>query len=46
VSTIAAPPVSPFKGLAAFEDSELDALFFFGRERERACSSRTYSRRG
>ncbi len=33
---LAAPPVSPFKGLAAFEDSELDALFFFGRERERA----------
>jgi WD40 repeat protein len=28
--------VSPFKGLAAFQDSELDALFFFGRERERA----------
>jgi WD40 repeat protein len=29
----AAPP-SPYKGLAAFADSELDALFFFGRERE------------
>ncbi|MEP6811547.1 MAG: hypothetical protein ABI990_01015 [Actinomycetota bacterium] len=28
-------PASPYKGLAAFEDSELDALFFFGRERER-----------
>ena len=28
-------PTSPFKGLSAFEDSELDALFFFGRERER-----------
>ncbi len=27
-------PVSPYKGLAAFEDSELDALLFFGRERE------------
>jgi hypothetical protein len=27
-------PTSPFKGLAAFEDSELDALLFFGRERE------------
>jgi WD40 repeat protein len=27
-------PDSPFKGLAAFEDSELDALLFFGRERE------------
>jgi hypothetical protein len=35
VSAIAAPPDSPFKGLAPFEDSELDALFFFGRERER-----------
>ncbi|MDX6486881.1 MAG: hypothetical protein QOF43_2034 [Gaiellaceae bacterium] len=35
MSATAAPPVSPFKGLAAFEDSELDALFFFGRERER-----------
>ena len=30
---IAAPP-SPFKGLAAFEDSDLDALLFFGRGRE------------
>ncbi len=28
-------PESPYKGLTAFEDSELDALFFFGRERER-----------
>jgi WD40 repeat protein len=27
-------PDSPYKGLAAFEDSELDALLFFGRERE------------
>ncbi len=35
MSAIAAPPVSPFKGLAPFGDSELDALFFFGRERER-----------
>jgi len=26
---------SPFKGLNAFEDSEYDALLFFGRERER-----------
>jgi WD40 repeat protein len=33
---VEAPPASPFKGLAAFDDSELDALFFFGRERERA----------
>src|SRR3954452_7538757 len=32
---VAAPPASPFKGLAAFDDSDLDALFFFGRERER-----------
>ena len=30
---VAAPP-SPYKGLAPFEDSDLDALFFFGRERE------------
>lgn len=30
---VTAPP-SPYKGLAAFEDSSLDALFFFGRERE------------
>ena len=29
------PPSSPYKGLNAFEDSELDALLFFGRERER-----------
>src|SRR5436190_258430 len=29
-------PDSPYKGLAAFEDSELDALLFFGREREGA----------
>src|SRR5206468_1134727 len=27
-------PQSPYKGLASFEDSELDALLFFGRERE------------
>jgi WD40 repeat protein len=32
-SELAAPP-SPFKGLAPFEDSALDALLFFGRERE------------
>jgi WD40 repeat protein len=31
----AAPVPSPFKGLSAFEDSEVDALLFFGRERER-----------
>jgi WD40 repeat protein len=28
-------PSSPYKGLAAFGDSEVDALLFFGRERER-----------
>src|SRR3989442_7552842 len=28
-------PASPYKGLAAFGDSPLDALLFFGRERER-----------
>ena len=27
-------PESPYKGLASFEDSELDALLFFGREPE------------
>ena len=27
-------PNSPYKGLVPFEDSELDALLFFGRERE------------
>lgn len=27
-----APPASPFKGLAAYEDTELDALLFFGRD--------------
>ena len=32
--TTAAPP-RPYKGLAPFEDSELDAALFFGRERER-----------
>ena len=30
-----ARPSSPYKGLNAFEDSELDALLFFGRERDR-----------
>src|SRR5438045_5361196 len=33
MSAVAAPP-SPYKGLAPFEDSALDALLFFGRERE------------
>ncbi len=32
---------SPYRGLAAFEDSELDALYFFGRERTPRSSSRT-----
>ena len=31
---IATKPQSPYKGLVPFEDSELDALLFFGRERE------------
>ena len=35
MSVVAAVPLSPYKGLAAFEDSDLDALLFFGRERER-----------
>jgi len=29
------PPESPYKGLASFEDSPLDAMLFFGREHER-----------
>ena len=33
MSAIVAPP-SPFKGLAPFDDSELDTLLFFGRARE------------
>jgi WD40 repeat protein len=28
-------PSTPFKGLAAFQDTDLDALLFYGRERER-----------
>ena len=32
---MSAHPTSPYKGLNAFDDSELDALLFFGRERER-----------
>ena len=35
MSVSAQAPPSPFKGLAAFEDTDLDALFFCGRERER-----------
>jgi WD40 repeat protein len=34
VSVFVTAPPSPYKGLAAFEDSDLDALLFFGRERE------------
>jgi WD40 repeat protein len=34
VTIALAAPASPYKGLAPFEDSELDALLFFGRERE------------
>ena len=33
MNAVAAPP-SPYKGLAPFDDSALDALLFFGRERE------------
>ena len=29
-------PASPYKGLSVFDDADLDALLFFGRERERA----------
>jgi WD40 repeat protein len=35
-TSVAARPSSPYKGLAPFEDSELDELLFFGRERDRA----------
>jgi WD40 repeat protein len=34
VTVALAAPHSPYKGLAAFDDSDLDALLFFGRERE------------
>jgi WD40 repeat protein len=34
VSVSVTAPASPYKGLAPFEDSELDAILFFGRERE------------
>jgi WD40 repeat protein len=34
MSTTAIRVVSPYKGLAPFEDSDVDALLFFGRERE------------
>jgi WD40 repeat protein len=35
MSSLVALAAPPYKGLAPFEDSELDALLFFGRERER-----------
>ena len=35
MSVSADAPSTPFKGLAAFQDTELDALLFYGRERER-----------
>jgi WD40 repeat protein len=34
MSVVVSAPPSPYKGLAPFEDSDLDALLFFGRERE------------
>jgi WD40 repeat protein len=34
MSVVVTAPSSPYKGLAPFEDSDLDALLFFGRERE------------
>src|SRR5207244_4309488 len=34
MSVAVSAPQSPYKGLAAFDDSDLDALLFFGRERE------------
>src|SRR5205814_1840810 len=34
MSAVASRLESPYKGLAPFEDSDLDALLFFGRERE------------
>ena len=37
---------SPYKGLAPFEDSELDALLFFGREREREIIAANLVRHG
>ena len=35
MSVSADAPPTPFKGLAAFQDTDLDALLFCGRERER-----------
>ena len=44
MSAVAAPP-GPYKGLSAFDDTEVDALLFFGRGRERDSSSPTSSPR-
>jgi WD40 repeat protein len=35
MNVAAQAPATPFKGLAPFQDTELDALLFYGRERER-----------
>ena len=35
MSTVTTAPLTPFKGLTPFDDTEQDALLFFGRERER-----------
>ena len=35
MSVVAGAPPTPFKGLSPFQDTELDALLFCGRERER-----------
>src|SRR5262245_35742551 len=32
--TLTAAPASPYKGLAPFDDSDADALLFFGRDRD------------
>ena len=32
--TVVAAPASPYKGLAPFDDSDADALLFFGRDRD------------
>ena len=45
VSVARLAATAPFKGLAPFEDSELDALLFFGRERERERDRREPARR-
>ena len=34
MNVLVSAPASPYKGLAPFEDSDLDALLFFGREQE------------